>query len=143
MSVWETLRTKRLWIAVGISAAALLMLWAVGALLIEKGTVPPKMQNEWIAGSCIVAGITGGYLISRKRKGGVTAALIMAAVLIGLGLIITWTVFGGVSFKEGGWKNMLFLLAGSLLAGLITAGRGGNGRRKKGNTTRKKVYRRR
>ena len=143
MSFWETLRSKRLWITVGISGCVLLLLWAVGALLIQKGNMPPKMQNGWIAGTCVGAGLIGGYLISRKKKGGVTAALVLTAVLIGLGLISTWIIFNGISFKDGAWKNMLFLLAGSLLGGLFAAGRGGNGRRKTGNTARKKVYRRR
>ena len=123
MSVWKILRTKQLWIAVGVTAAVLLLMWGGGALLIEKGTVPPKMESGWIAVSCILSGALGGCMISRGKQRGLMPAIILSGVLLGAGILLSWILFGEVSFANGAWKNMLCFLSGSMIAGTMCAGR--------------------
>ena len=143
MSVWETLRKKRVWIAVGVAAGLLLVLWALGAMLIEKGTLPTKMQNGWIAGSSLCAGFLGGCMACEKRSGTLVGTITLTLILIVLELVLSWTVFGGVSFGGGAWKNMLFLLAGCMLAGFVCAGRRGGSKSKGSKRTRVRVPKRR
>jgi len=143
MSVWETLRKKRLWMAVGVSMGLLLMLWALGAMLIEKGTLPLRMQAGWIAASTLCAGFMGGCIVSEKRSGTLTGALTLTLILIVIELIISWGVFGGINLGDGAWKNMISLFAGSLLAGFLCAGRRGGGKRKGGKRARVRLPRRR
>ena len=132
MSVWEILRTKQMWVALAVSLGVLLALWALGAMLISKGTLSQDGQPGWIAGSYLAAGLAGGWIAGRKKKGSMTYALAVAVLLIAVSVLLAWILFSGISFAGGGWKNVLCIVAGCLLAGFMTAGRRGGKVRRKG-----------
>ncbi len=136
MSFIDILRTRGFWAALAVSAAVLLILWGVCALLIVNGTMSQDVLSGWICGSYLLAGLTGGVLAGRRKTGGMTIALTLAALLICISILTAWVMYGGVSFSEGGWKNMLFIVLGAALAGMLTA-------RKGKMTMRKRAARRR
>ena len=143
MSVWGILRSKRMWIAVGCSVAVLLVFWALGAMLIEKGALPLGSQSGWIAAGFLLAGVIGGFLAGGIKGGSMTSALLLALVLILLDLIAASVIFGGISLGNGGWKGMLFFTIGCLLAAFAAAGKSGKRRRKGGKAVKMKPIKRR
>ena len=124
MSHFDILRKRGFWVALAVSAAVLLILWSLGALLIVKGTVSQDVMSGWICGSFFLAGLTGGVLAAKGRSGGMTAALTMAACIIILSILAAWILYGGVSLAGDGWKNMVCTVLGGGSAGLLAARKG-------------------
>ena len=143
MSVWETLRKKRIWIAAGVTAGLLLVLWALGAALIESGTLSVKMQNGWIAGSSLCAGFLGGCMAREKQSGALIGAVTSTIILILSQLILSWIAFGGIDLKGNAWKNMILIFIGSGIAAVICSGRRGGTKKKAGKRAVAKMRKRR
>lgn len=136
MSVIDILRKRRFWIALVVSVIILLILWAIGALLIVKGSLPQDVLTGWVCGSYLAAGLAGGVLAGRKENGGMTIALMLAVLMILISILAAWILYGGVSLADGGWKTMVFTLFGAALAGTFSARKGKGKVRRRGHKRR-------
>ena len=130
MSVIEILRTKRMWIALASSLIILLLLFAISALLVEKGVIHSSSQLSCICGSYLAAAIVGGLIAGKQKKGRMTLSVINAILLIVMVFIMTLILYGGVRVTTNTWKILLSMILGGMCAGILGASRGA--RRSKG-----------
>ncbi|MBO4854598.1 MAG: hypothetical protein J5482_05635 [Oscillospiraceae bacterium] len=131
MSVMRTLRGKRTWIALGCAVLTAAALLALGALLMVKGVISQEMQRNWIFGSYGLAGLTGAWIGSERGKGTLSAALTVAALFLVVICAASLLFPEGGRFGAGGWQFALCILAGSLLGGVLRAGKKGRAPRRK------------
>ena len=131
MSFFHTLRSKRTWIALGFALLTAWILLALGALLMVKGVISQEIQGGWIYASYILAGVVGAWVGSQRGKGALTAALTVAALLLVTVCAVSLLVPGGGRFDTGLWQFAVSILSGSVLGGVLRAGKKGNAKRRK------------
>lgn len=123
MPLLEIIRSKKLWIGLGVAALVVLVTCALGALGVVKGILPQKSEMGWICGSYVVSGLIGTWIAAKGEKGTLLRALIFALLMLVIIWVISLTCSNGVRLTDGGWKLASAAVAGCLAAGIMTGGR--------------------
>ena len=108
-----------------VALGTYLLFQLLAALLLVKGVLPEESAFPIIAGACVFSAFAGGMVCAGRVPwgtlvGGLAAACGFALVLVSAGL----GIWGSISWTGKGGIQLLCILAGGVLAGLLGRKRG-------------------
>lgn len=139
MSVLKDMASRQFWISVAVTAAAALLLNALGAWLVVWGLLPVEKAWVWVSIAWGMAAFVGARAAASGKEQTLLRGALNAAVTIGLLWIVGLTT-PGTWGGEGRWIWYLAAAAaGAFLAALMPAGRRRSKRQGRGRQMRAKA----
>ena len=138
MTVGEVLGARRTWIAAAAAALTVAALCAVGAALMESGTLPQRLEGSWVCAACLLSGALGGLIAAGRRPAGFVRALTAALAVILAALLTAWLLPGAIKLAGQSGRCLAALALGAACTGVSEPLRQGRkGRRRRRRSPRK------